>query len=137
MKPYKYINHTADLGIEVQARTIEKLFINIAKAIFETQIKGKILAKQDLHFEISGPSLEELFIEWCRELLYRFSVAGFIPKVYKIFFIDQNRLIADLKGDIFDTKHHKIKLEIKNPTYHNFSIKKLNNGYLATIIFDV
>lgn len=137
MKPYKYINHTADLGIEVYAKTIKGLFINIAKAIFETQIKGKILTNQDLHFEISGPTLEELFIEWCRELLYRFSVSGFIPEVYKISLIDQNRLIADLKGDIFDTKRHRIKLEVKNPTYHNFSIKKMDNGYRAIIIFDV
>lgn len=137
MKPYKYINHTADLGIEVQAKTIEELFINIAKAIFETQIKGKILAKFNVNFEINGPSLEEIFIEWCRELLYRFSVGGFIPKDYKIFLTDQHHLTTNLKGDIFDPKRHKIKLEIKNPTYHNFNIKKLETGYCATIIFDV
>lgn len=137
MKLYKYINHTADLGIEVYGKTIEELFINIAKAIFETQIKGKVQAKKDLVFEISGPSLEELFIEWCRELLYNFSVKGFIPKVYKISISEDNKLSAYLRGEIFDPKRHNVKLEVKNATYHNFSIKKLNNAYCATVIFDV
>lgn len=116
---------------------MEGLFINTAKAIFETQIRGRIRAKEDLNFEIKGPSLEELFIEWCRELLYNFSVAGFIPKVYKIVITEQNRLTAHLKGDIFDSKRHKIKLEVKNPTYHNLSVKKISDQYHATIIFDV
>ncbi|MEO0190364.1 MAG: archease [candidate division WOR-3 bacterium] len=81
---YKYLNHTADLGIEVKGETLEELFINTAKAIFETQIRGTILIKKKLNFEIKSSSLEELLIEWCRELIYNFSVNGFIPKTYDV-----------------------------------------------------
>ncbi|MEO0095767.1 MAG: archease [candidate division WOR-3 bacterium] len=134
---YKYLNHTADLGIEVKGETLEELFINTAKAIFETQIRGTILIKKKLNFEIKSSSLEELLIEWCRELIYNFSVNGFIPKTYDVKITKGYNLKADLCGDVFDKNRHKIKLEIKNATYHNLNIKNLKKGYRATIIFDV
>ncbi|MCX7994218.1 MAG: archease [candidate division WOR-3 bacterium] len=135
--PYKYLNHTADLGIEVEEETIEELFISTARAIFDTQIEGEILKSKELSFEIAGESLEELLIEWCRELIYNFSVKGFIPVDYKIDISPGFKLNAWLVGDNFDQKRHKIKLEVKNATYHNLSVKKINGFYRARIIFDV
>jgi SHS2 domain-containing protein len=123
MSTYKYFNHTADLGIEVYGKTLEELFINIGRAICETQVSGKIELKKQIKIEIESESQEDLFIDWCRELLYNFSVHGFIPEKYKIS-IHNLSLKAHLSGDIFNNKKHKIKTEIKNPTYHNFQLKK-------------
>jgi SHS2 domain-containing protein len=137
MKPiYKYFDHTADLGIEVYGKILEELFINIGKAIFETQISGKIALKKEIKIEFESESIDDLFIDWCRELLYNFSVHGFIPKKYEIS-IDNLSLKAHLYGDVFNNKKYKIKTEIKNPTYHNFQLNKTPECYKATIIFDV
>jgi SHS2 domain-containing protein len=135
-KPYRYIEHTADLGIEVWGSTLTDLFIHVGRAIFETQIIGEIKARRHITIAIQSEAVEDLFIDWCRELLYHFSVEGFIPKEYTLIF-ENNSLTAKLSGDVFDPKRHKTKLEIKNPTYHNLSIKKTDTGYQATIIFDV
>ncbi len=134
---YKYIDHTADLGIEVEAHSIEELFINTARAIFETQIKGRISKKEKINFEIRSVSLDELLIQWCRELLYNFAVKGFIPAEYNIKINPDYELKAKLDGDIFDKNKHQIKLEIKNVTYHKLNVKKINDHYLAQVIFDV
>jgi SHS2 domain-containing protein len=134
---FKYLNHTADLGIEVEGRTLEELFINTAKAIFETQINGEIDKKEEISFGLKSPSLEELLVDWCRELIYNFAVRGFIPKDYDIKIIQNFELCAHLNGDIFDKRRHQIKLEIKNATYHNLKVMKKNDIYVATIIFDV
>ncbi len=133
---YKYIDHTADLGIEVRGKTLEELFINIGKAIFETQISGKVAVKEKKEIGLSSESLEDLFIDWCRELLYNFSVHGFIPQEYVVSIKDTS-LKAHLAGDIYDEERHTVRMEIKNPTYHNFSLKKTKKHYQATIIFDV
>ncbi len=131
-----YLDHTADLGIKVRAETLDELFINIAKAIFKTQITGKLQIKEEKKIHIEAESIEELFIDWCRELLYNFSVYGFIPGKYKVA-VKKNRLQAVLAGDKFDQKRHRVIIEIKNPTYHNLKIEKTGNGFQATIIFDV
>jgi SHS2 domain-containing protein len=135
-RPYKYIEHTADLGIEVFGSTFEDLLINIGMAIFETQVTGDIKVQREITIEAKAETIEDLLIDWCRELLYHFSVQGFIPKEYKLT-LHNISLTARLSGDVYDPQRHKTKLEIKNPTYHNLSITKTDTGYQAIIIFDV
>ncbi|UCC12114.1 MAG: archease [candidate division WOR-3 bacterium] len=134
--PYRYLDHTADLGIEVFGRTFEELLINIGKAIFETQIKGNVREQTSVTFQLEAESQEDLFIEWCRELLYMFSVKQFIPVRYSIE-LEHLSLRAELHGDILDPRRHTVRIEIKNPTYHEFQIKKMPELLSATIIFDV
>lgn len=136
MKNYRYLDHTADLGIEVHGKTLEKLFANIGIAIFDTQISGELRDKEELYIVLSNDSREELFMDWCRELLYNFSVKGFIPKKYRISIKDLS-LQALLLGDKLNLKRHSIKTEIKNVTYHDLEICKINDLYRARVIFDV
>ena len=136
MAAYRYLDHTADLGIEITGRTRKQLFINAGRAIFETQVRGPVAAGREIRFALAADSLADLFIEWCRELLYRFAVRGFIPRRYDLE-LEGLRLRAALKGDIFDPKRHAVKLEIKNPTYHRLKVEKRPDGYRATIVFDV
>jgi SHS2 domain-containing protein len=136
MSSYRYINHTADLGIEVKARTFKELLKNISNAIFETQISGAVDAVKIMRFSIQSKTLGDLVIDWCRELIYNFAVKGFIPKIYRIS-IKKSSLAAELTGDTFSIEKHKVKLEIKNVTYHKFKLKKLQTGYKAMLIFDV
>lgn len=135
-KKFEYLNHTADLGIRVFGSTVEELFINTAQAIFEIQISGKLAIKKEIEIVVEAENLEELLIDWCRELLYNFSVHRFIPMNYDIS-LQQLKLSARINGDLFDLKRHKIKTDIKNVTYHNLTVKKQKNGYEATIVFDV
>lgn len=135
-KYYQYLDHTADLGIEVWGATLDELFVNIGRAIFETQIAGTVKADEKKSIDLQSETLDDLFIDWCRELLYNFSVHGYIPCEYKVS-IEQTSLRADLRGDRFDACRHRVRIEIKNPTYHNFSITKKENEFRAKMIFDV
>ncbi|MDH4210480.1 MAG: archease [candidate division WOR-3 bacterium] len=135
-KPYRYLDHTADLGIEISGHGLEDLFANIGRAIFETQIIGTIRASKERSIDLTSDSLDELTIDWCRELLYVFSVEGFIPKKYTIRIKEQS-LQAHLFGDEFDTKRHRVRIEIKKPTYHNFLLEEKKGVYKTSIIFDV
>lgn len=136
MRPYRYLDHTADLGIEVNGATFEELLVNVGKAIFETQIKGTVRLHETATVKIKADSREDLFMDWCRELLYLFSVRHFIPARY-ILDLRKLSLTATLNGDIFDPERHTVRIEIKNPTYHNFQIEELPEHLSATIIFDV
>ncbi len=135
-KPYRYLDHTADLGIEISGQGLEDLFRNIGRAIFESQIIGAIRDSIERSIDLTSDSLDDLIIEWCRELLYVFSVEGFIPKKYTLRIKDHS-LQAHLRGDEFDTKRHRVRFEIKNPTYHNFSLEEKKGEYKTRIIFDV
>lgn len=94
------------------------------------------MAEKECSIKLHGESLDDLFIDWCRELLYNFSVHGFIPVDYDVS-VEGFTLRAHLHGDVYDAKRHRVKLEIKNPTYHKFAIEKRRDGLRARIIFDV
>jgi SHS2 domain-containing protein len=136
MAGYRYLDHTADLGLEVTSRSLTELFCDTGRAIFETQVAGPVAADQELDFNLSADSLEDLYLDWCRELLYRFSVRGFVPQTYDLTIKDLT-LKARIRGGIFDPNKNRVKLEIKNPTYHKLKIEKLPDAYRATIILDV
>jgi len=135
-KKYQYFDHTADLGIEIYGDDIQDLFINTGLAIFETQIIGDVRSIDEREIELKAVSLEDLLIDWCRELLYLFSVKHFIPCDYAVNIKDL-QLSARIKGETFDRTRHRIHSEIKNVTYHNFKIDMNKSRYKATIIFDV
>ena len=136
VKPYRYLDHTADLGLEVSGKTLAELFANTGRAIFETQISGKVKTDKKKSITLQSESIEDLYLDWCRELLFDFSVESFIPAHYDVSIQDFG-LEARLRGDRYDPKRHHVRIEIKNPTYHDLSITKNAGIFRARIIFDV
>jgi len=136
MGRYQKVNHTADLGILVEADTVEDLFVTFAQAMFENMIEGKLRKETEMRIELSSSDQKELLLDWLRELLYLFEVKGFIPVEYNLS-IMKKRLKARLKGDTFNPSRHTAFLEIKIPTYHQFQLERTGEGLKGQIIFDV
>ena len=136
---YKLIPHTSDLGVEIYGKTIEELFFNALYCVTDnlTDIE-KVEIKMEKTIEVFGEDLEDLFMNFLRELIFIFSTEHFLAKSIKDLKIenDYTSLKGVLLGEKFDEKRHPIKIEIKTPTYHLFSIKK-EETYKATVIFDV
>lgn len=141
MLRYKYINHTADLGIKIYGRTKPELFKNGAAAVFETmlQVKTAYRFKRLIEYrlDLESNSSAELLVDWLREILYNFYVKHVVPQRYVIKFRGNHRLVAVVTGSRFKLEFFKMKMEIKNVTYHNLKIRKNSRGYTATVIFDV
>jgi SHS2 domain-containing protein len=136
MGSYQYIEHTADLGIEVSAESFEDLLVTMARAIVETLIAGKLNAHVKKTITCSGDTPEDLLVDWCRELLYLFEVHEFIPVTCTLTKTDL-RVTATVYGDLFDRTRHEVTTDIKNVTYHNLLIRQTDREYRATVTFDI
>jgi len=135
---YKYIDHTSDLGVEIYGKDLQELFVNGLFTVFDNILDlNTVEIKETRKIQLSAQTLDELLIDWFRELLFIFATEYFVAKEVKDIKIQNNKLSAEIAGEIFDTKRHRIKIEIKIPTYHMFKIQKTDNGYTATVIFDV
>ncbi|MCS7250104.1 MAG: archease [candidate division WOR-3 bacterium] len=136
---YKLIPHTSDLGVEIYGKTIEELFLNALYCVTDniTDIQ-KVNEIKEREIGVEGEDLEDLFMNFLRELIFIFSTEYFLAKNMKDLKIekDYKKLTGILVGEIFDKDKHPIKIELKTPTYHLFSIKK-EEIYKATVIFDV
>lgn len=135
---YRYIDHTSDLGVEIFGKDLKELFANACFTMFDNILDLNLVKEKETRtITLKSLNLQDLFMDWLRELLFIFSTEYFIVKrVAKINLAD-NVLTAELKGEKFDTARHRIKIEIKTPTYHMYNIEQTKKGYQATVIFDV
>jgi SHS2 domain-containing protein len=140
MSNYKFFDHTADIGIEVTGRTAKELFVNAAEALFDVMIENKAgekSGKQHKKIMIEGADAADLLINFLRELLYLFNGEKFIMGRCEIIELSNNELQARLTGELFNSKKHLIKTEIKAVTYSGAKVEKVKAGWRARIIFDV
>ena len=137
-KNYEIIDHTADIGVRVSAGSLKELFANAGLAVFRISCR-KQFTKEKKHNPViikqKADTLEELFIGWLNELI---SVSGAKSLIFHKIEIEklegcslQARCVAS------SVVNYKVNIEIKAATYHNLSIKQVDAGWQAEVIFDV
>lgn len=148
MQKYKVFNHTADIGCEIFGKTRKELFANSVAALFDLILersgnqgkKSTAVIKylpEEKAIIIAGNDLEDLLINFLREILYLFNGEHWVITGCHPTGLTSKRIVARLSGEPYDFKKHYIKMEIKAVTYHCLSIKRTTNGWKARVIFDV
>jgi SHS2 domain-containing protein len=135
---YHIIDHTADLGIIVRGRDVNRLFVNAANAMIDLMIKRKRGNAQVFRdILIDAEDFSDLMVRWLGEILYLFVADKLIVDSIKIKSIRQNELKATLAFASFKPAHHRVLREIKAVTYHQISVCKVNDEWEARVIFDI
>jgi len=145
MSNYKFFDHTADIGVEISGRTKKELFANAASALLDVLIenndsKNKSAAKTQKRQKtvtVQGADLEELLINFLRELLYLFNGVHWVVSHCTILECGNQNLKAQLTGEPFNQNKYSIKTEIKAVTYSGVNVEKQKLGWKARVIFDV
>ena len=135
---YKFLDHTADIGIIVQAEDLEDLFKKAGFSLIHL-ILGMIPEgeRESINLNITGEDLVDLMVNWLSEILYIFEGERKILTGIEIKFLSFKNISALLKLIPFDEKRFDIQCEIKAVTYHQLEILKKNKHWQASIIFDV
>jgi SHS2 domain-containing protein len=139
---FKIIDHTADVGIDVSARSLKELFIEAARGWKYSVVENSPTdAKEEKRIRLSAPTLEELMVVWLNELNFFLTTKEWVLNDVvegKINSIDSNwELDFFISGETLDYKKHEIIIEIKSVTYHQLIIQKSENQYKTRIIFDI
>lgn len=139
---YVQIDHTADIGIRVFAPDggIVTLFANAARALVdlhtdETAVRHEI-SRQVI---AQGQDWEDLLRHWLTELHYLYEMERLLLPKVDIIKLDENRIMAECFGEVFDPARHEARGEIKAVTHHGLEIvEDEDTGALeAQIIFDL
>ena len=135
---YKTFEHTADLGLEVEAADRAGIFTRSAMAMFDMMFGlDSIGADRRRGLRVTADSLEELLVAWLNELLYVYSVEGIIFSGFRDVDLHERSFEAVGLGEVFDPEKHEPQLEIKAATYHQISITRDNGSWKARVIFDI
>jgi SHS2 domain-containing protein len=132
------IEHTADLGFEVEAADPADLFKLAGEAFYRLIADtAGIEPKEEIKISATAENWEELLHAWLCELLAQFNLRGFIGKQCDITTIESGRVEAIVKGEALDLKRHRFHTEIKGVTYHGFKVWQEKGMWCARVIFDV
>ena len=140
-RSYKFIDHTADIAVELSGDSLEELFIAGSEAWLETSTE-KIISEADDSLEIdrSSDSIEELLVTFLNELNYLLTTRKWIClKVESIKIVEENpswSLSAELNG-IKMGNDVILKQEIKSVTYHQMEIVKKDGKHSTLVVFDI
>ncbi len=143
MKPYEIIEHTADVGLKVSAKTLKELFENAAKGMFgiitgEDRVKSlQFKVKRDIRIKKEVEGLEELLVDWLTELLYIFNKEEILFDNFRVVELDSSGITGELQGNRIDLSQETLQTEIKAVTFHNLKIEEDKSGFSCKIIFDV
>ncbi len=136
------LDHTADVGFELGAPTLEGLFDEARRALLmvvferpphEGQEEGEIL--------LSAPDRETLLVRWLNEVVYRIQDAGFVPVSAEIRIHKTGgaglSLRANLTGAPLLLEEYGWQGEIKSATFHGLEVSSEGEGWHARVILDV
>jgi SHS2 domain-containing protein len=135
---YQTFEHTADLGLRVQANDLNALFAEAGKALFSliTPQLDEIELVEEMPITIKGHDVEELLHDWLTELLFTFYVHRRLLKKFEVH-ITSSGLTATVYGEKIEPKRHEISLEIKAITWHGLKVEQTHSGWTAEVIVDI
>ena len=139
MKPYEYLDHTADAAMRVTGDTLKTLFTNAAHGLFEMiAVTDTIDETTTIDIQLTAEAVDILFVEWLDTLIFRHETEELFFKRVEIQAISQTELSAVVYGEPTNFDKHVVYTEIKAVTYHQLSVKQTAKGdWEAQVIFDL
>lgn len=140
MSPFSYFDHTADVGVEVSADTLEEIFAESGRALFSLIVDLEELDSVETEcVEIEGDDEVSLLIDWLNELIFLFDARGWLFREFKVA-VDGRpagsgvRLRAECRGE--RESGRQLEMGLKSASYHEAGIT-YQGSWRARFILDV
>ena len=135
------LDHTADIGFELEAGSLDELFASAAVA-FTSAITDAAAVRpaESRRVRLTADDRELLLVEWLEELLYRLDAELMLFSRAEVA-IDEGAgslvLEATLHGEPFNPEKHPQKVAVKGITYHGLEVRRDGERWRARVIFDI
>ena len=135
---FQIFEHTADLGIHVEAESLSELLVEAARALTSVLAANPEaidpVIEVDVSLDLVKP--EDLLVDWLSEWLYRFSADHMLFGRFEV--VEQDgRVTARAWGEAVDPARHQLDTEVKAVTYHRLSVEQTDGGWTAEVILDL
>lgn len=139
--PFRYFDHTGDIGIDLWAGDLPGLFAAAAAAFTETLTAGERVERRTratVSREAGG--LDLLLLDWVSELVYRFDAFAWLTRQADVRVARRGEvwaLYATLEGERRDPGRHPLKVLVKAVTYHELLVEETAEGWRARLVLDI
>jgi SHS2 domain-containing protein len=137
---HRFLDHTADLAVELAAPTLPALYEEALLAFTEAITEPALVAESTTRrFELAAPAPDLLLVDWLGELLYAFETENLLFRRAEVTLEESPgglRLAAAAHGEPRGERH-TIKVLLKAVTYHGLEVAHQEQGWRARVVFDI
>ena len=140
--PYQYHEDVslADVAFPAEAKSLEELLVEGAKATFEVMVRLKDVQpreKKEIRLEAASP--EKLFFSWIEELIYLKDAEEMVFSKFEVKIKKGQKysLTGAAWGEKINPKKHQMNVDVKAITYHHFKVEETKKGWQAFVILDI
>jgi SHS2 domain-containing protein len=137
---FRYLEHTADVGVEVVAPTLGQAFTEAALALFGIMTDTSAFGpKKQIEIQVSGEDLKSLLYSWLEELIYVFDTTSLVVVGVDIESIssEPHTIAATVCGEKFDPEVHETRTGVKAITYHGMIVVEKEGEFLLRYFVDI
>ena len=135
---FEVFDHTADLGLRVEAGNLSELFSEAARGLFAQLLRNPQdvtpVCRRD--YSLVATRYEDLLVDWLGELLYAFETEHLLFHQFDVQ-VRGTRLCGTAWGEPIDPQRHRFASEVKGVTYHGLAVESCPQGWRAELILDV
>ncbi len=138
---YHFVEHTADLGIEATAGSLEELFAECLRAQTDCLTRlDRVGVKESREWALAAPDLPQLLVDFLSEAIYLYETEGLVLANAQVKVTEKEggwSLSAVVEGEMFELSRHGLKTLLKAVTYHQLSVRYRGDAWVARVIFDI
>ena len=136
-KPYRLLRKDDPPGIEASARSLKKAYeyaaLGMCEYLWDT---ASVHERSTVTLEIRSHDATSLFSKFLSSIHHMHKTQKLLIKKVKVPEMTEKSVRAELLGEIFDSKRHKILKEVKGLRIHDMDIKKGAKGWKVRFHFD-
>jgi protein archease len=131
------MEHTADIGLDVEALSLEECFARAAAGLFSSFAEEAPAGdERTMAVSLSATSLEELLVFWLEELLYRADADHLAFAAFKVEAVDGTSLRGQAQGRVVGSQE-TAEPPVKGVTRHDLWVRQEGDTWRAHVILDV
>ena len=135
---FELFEHTADLGLRVEAPDEATLFAEAARGLFAMIVEEvpETVGEQRYPFRVDAERRDLLLLDCLNELLFCFETRRLLLREFRVTFSPEG-LVATALGQPLDPARHRLLREVKAITFHGLRVERSESGWLAELIVDI
>jgi SHS2 domain-containing protein len=129
---YRWIGHTGELEVELEASTEHGVFEAAFEAMRDVLSDGEVPQRLEIPIRIEGRYRATLLADWLGELAFLAETRGVVPDRLSLLELDEGGLRALEQGWEGSPPHL-----VKGVTYHRLRFEPAGAGWRARVVLDV
>jgi SHS2 domain-containing protein len=129
---YRWVDHTSELAVEIEADTVGAVFLEALEAFAELVGDGSSIDSERRDVEVRGDDRGSLLVAWLEELVFLTETEGFVPERATELELGDDVVRATLHGHYGEPRQL-----VKAATLHGLLFTADGDVVRARVVLDV